>query len=85
MLGRKMTKYKICKFVDGNGKEWYQVKKKGWLFWRYLDKFERIGLRSYRVIIKLSNVEEANKYIQEDKWRDRSWQAKKVECWNYND
>jgi len=71
-----MTKYKICKFVDGNGKEWYQVKKKGWLFWRYLDT---------RDILRLSNVEEANKYIEEDKWRDRSWQAKKVECWNYND
>lgn len=28
-------KYKICKMQDGNGKEWYQVKKKGWLFWRW--------------------------------------------------
>jgi hypothetical protein len=82
-----MTKYKICKFVDGNGKEWYQVKKKGWLFWRYLDTFEKMALRSHRVILKLSNVEEANKYIEEDIWRDRSWQAKKVECWSwhYND
>jgi hypothetical protein len=29
-------KYKICKFQDGNGKEWYQVKRKvWWLFWRW--------------------------------------------------
>jgi len=80
-----MTKYKICKFVDGNGKEWHQVKKKGWLFWRYLDTFEKIGLRSCRVILKFSNIEEANKYIEEDKCSDRSWQTKKVESWNYNE
>jgi hypothetical protein len=76
-----MSDYKICKFVDGNGSEWYQVKKKGWLFWRYLDEFEKIGLRSCRVILKFSSIEEANKYISEDKWRDRSWQIKKIECW----
>lgn len=23
-------KYKICKFQDGNGKEWYQIKIKWW-------------------------------------------------------
>lgn len=25
-------KYKICKLVDGNGKEWYQIQIQGWLF-----------------------------------------------------
>lgn len=25
-------KYKICKFQDGNGKEWYQIQIQGWLF-----------------------------------------------------
>lgn len=29
-------KYKICKLQDSNGKEWYQIKKKGWLFWRWI-------------------------------------------------
>jgi hypothetical protein len=35
-----MSKYKICKFVNGNNKEWYQIQKKGWLFWSYLCTYE---------------------------------------------
>ena len=26
-------KYKICKFQDANGLEWYQIKVKWWIFW----------------------------------------------------
>lgn len=26
-------KYKICKFQDANGSEWYQIKIKWWIFW----------------------------------------------------
>ena len=29
-------KYKICKLVDGNGAITYQIKTKGWLFWRWV-------------------------------------------------
>lgn len=29
-------KYKICKLVDGNGTTTYRIKKKGWLFWRWI-------------------------------------------------
>ena len=25
-------KYKICKLIDGNGKEWYQIQIQGWFF-----------------------------------------------------
>jgi hypothetical protein len=26
-------KYKICRFQDANGLEWYQIKVKWWIFW----------------------------------------------------
>jgi len=77
-----MTKYKICKFVDGNGKEWYQVKKKIFLiFWEWLG--ETVLFPSGCCIIphKIEEITEAKKLIKEDKWRDKSNQIKKVECW----
>jgi len=77
-----MTKYKICKFVDGNGKEWYQVKKKiFFIFWEWLG--EKVLFPSGVCIIphKIEEITKAEKLIEEDKWRDRSWQIKKVECW----
>lgn len=30
-----MTKYQSCKFVNGNGEEWYQILEKGWIFYHY--------------------------------------------------
>jgi len=31
-------KYKICKLQDANGKEWYQIKVKWWIFWYNYEK-----------------------------------------------
>ena len=36
-------KYKIYKFVDGNNKEWYQVKRKWWIFWCWEYRTEFVG------------------------------------------
>lgn len=76
-----MTKYKICKFVNGNEEEWYQILKKGWLFWSYMSSYTGVG--SLRTIDKFSNIEQAKKYIQDDIAYDKRGQIKKVECFDY--
>jgi hypothetical protein len=62
-------KYKICKLVGSNGSEWYQVKKKGWLFWNWVGKCE--GGLEFPLFVELrfSTFENAAKWIeQEEKW-----------------
>jgi hypothetical protein len=78
-----MSKYKICKFVDGNGKEWYQVKKKVfWIFWQLLGEVKIFP--SGRIVPrKIEKFAEVKKHIEEDKWFDRSQKIKKIECFDY--
>lgn len=60
-------KYKICKLQDGNGKEWYQVKKKVWLFWRWA-RCAKGPLEIPLILIhQFDTFELAQKWVEEDK------------------
>jgi len=76
-----MTKYKICKFVNGNGEEWYQVLKKGWFCWHYMSSYTGIG--PIRTIDQFSNIEQAQQYINDDIKYTKRKMIKKVECFDY--
>ena len=76
-----MTKYKICKFVNGAGEEWYQILKKGWIFWYYMSSYTGVG--PLRTIDKFSNIEQAQKHIEEDIKYIKRCQIKKVETFDY--
>ena len=81
-----MNKYKICKFVNGNGDEWYQIKKKGWFFWSYLSSYEYIGPLDFpplKTILRFETIEKASEHIEMIKKIKKSWQIKKVECIDY--
>jgi hypothetical protein len=81
-----MSKYKICKFVNGNGKEWYQVKKKGWIFWSYLSSYEWFGhpeIPPIRIVIKFTSFDKAKKHIEMIKHINNNAVIKKVECIDY--
>jgi hypothetical protein len=81
-----MTKYKICKFVNGNGEEWYQIQKKGWFFWSYLSSYKYIGPLDFpplKTILSFETMEKASEHIEMIKKIKKSWQIKKVECIDY--
>jgi hypothetical protein len=76
-----MSKYKICKFVNKNNEEWYQVLKRGWVFWHYMSSYARGG--PLRNIDRLSSIEQAQKHIKEDIEYKKRGITKKVECFDY--
>ncbi len=80
-----MSKYKICKFVNGNGKEWYQILKKGWLFWSYLSYYEYnpYDFPPLRIILKFEYIEQAWKHINDIEHSKKCDIIKKVECFDY--
>jgi hypothetical protein len=66
-------KYKICKFQDGNGKEWYQVKRKRWwLFWRWARY--SVGPLEFplTLIHRFDAFELAKEWVDKDKQRIQS-------------
>jgi hypothetical protein len=80
-----MSKYKICKFVNGNGEEWYQVQKKGWLFWYYVWAYKG-GVPEFspcKIILRFYTIEQAQQYIKEHIEYAQRDQVKKVECFDY--
>ena len=77
-----MSDYKICKFVDDNGSEWYQIKKKGWFFWSYVSAYEQFSRKAYP--IRFYNMKEVNQHIQLDCQVQKSLKIKKVECFDYD-
>ena len=58
-------KYKICKLVGWSGSEWYQVKKKGWLFWNWVGKCEGPIELPVFVELKFSTFEDAANWIEQ--------------------
>lgn len=81
-----MSRYKICRFVNGNGKEWYQIQKKGWLFWSYLSSYQYIGPLDFpplKTILRFETIEKASEHIEMIKNIKRSNTIKKVECFDY--
>jgi hypothetical protein len=78
-----MSKYKICKFVNGNNEEWYQIRKKGWLFWYWISDYEYFGSGMLRTVNKFFTIEQAKEYIDKDIEYSKRGQIKKVECFNY--
>jgi hypothetical protein len=80
-----MIKYKICKFVNGNGEEWYQIKKKGWIFWSYVSSYKG-GAPEFsplRTIEKFYSMEQVQKFIKDDIECSKRDIIKKVECFDY--
>jgi hypothetical protein len=77
-----MSNYKICKFVNGNGSEWYQIKKKGWFFWHYVSAYPQLSRKKYP--IRFYNMKEVNQHIKFDSAIQKGFQIKKVECWEEN-
>lgn len=65
-------KYKIFKFTDGNGREWYQVKKKAIVFWYWIHRFygTKWGSRTLKPnsysIRAFATLEVAQKWVEED-------------------
>lgn len=80
-----MAKYKICKFVNGNGKEWYQILRKGWIFWSYISSYEYFGIEvpPLRTILRFDNIEKAKHHISMIEQIKNSRIIKKVECFDY--
>lgn len=68
-------KYKICKFQDANGKEWYQIKIKWLCFWY---NYEKKTFFNYRYPFwefrgdRFSSKEDAQQIIDELKMEDKS-------------
>lgn len=81
-----MNKYKICKFVDGNNKEWYQVKRKWWIFWHWAYRTEFIGgeFVCANFLRKFDTFEDAKDWIEKSKkWTIAHRNSKKqkiVDC-----
>lgn len=76
-------KYKICKLQNDNGKEWYQVKKRVWLFWFWAR--ESYGpIDPILLVRKFDTFEKAQQWVFEDKkWRTackNGRQQKIIEC-----
>jgi len=81
-----MSKYKICKFVDGNGHEWYQIQKRYWFFWDYLCGYKG-GAPEFsprRIPLKFYSMEEVDKCIKLEEIQNNQLQIKKVECFDYD-
>jgi hypothetical protein len=79
-----MSKYKICKFVNGNNEEWYQIRKKGLLFWSWISSYEYAGAGlTTRYINKFFTIEQAKEYIKRDIEYTKKGQIKTVECFDY--
>jgi hypothetical protein len=77
-------KYKICKLVNGNTKTWYQIKIKGWLFWRWI-KVARGPLEiAYYEPITFRTFKQAEKYVKDlqkcKEYGQRARQIKTMEC-----
>lgn len=76
-------KYKICKFQDGNDKEWYQIKIK-WLFFWY--NYEKITYANYDCAFwefwgdRFDSKEDAQQRIDELTIEDKSRKIKLLEC-----
>ena len=72
-------KYKICKFQDANGKEWYQIQQKGWFKWSWV--LTRIGFVGEKSVpIRCYSFEQAKKYIDDQEEYLRSLKTKMLEC-----
>jgi hypothetical protein len=78
-----MNRYKICKFVDGNNEEWYQVRKRGLLFWYWSSDCELLGSGILRTVKKFFTIEQAKEYINNDIKYLKRGQIKKVDCFDY--
>jgi len=78
---RLMTKFRICKFVDGNGKEWYQIQQKGWIFWYNIYSYDWLGATGWPH--KLDSVDEAKSCIEKMQKKINSDVVKKIECLSY--
>jgi hypothetical protein len=81
-----MAKYKICKFVNGNEEEWYQVMKRGWLYWYYMYGYKG-GAPEFspcKVVSTFFTIEQAQDYIKQDISYSQKNKIKKVECSDYD-
>jgi hypothetical protein len=81
-----MSKYKICKFTNGIGEEWYQIQKRGLLFWYYVWAYKG-GAPEFsprKVIMKFYTIEQAQGYIKEHIQYEQQGKIKKVECFDYD-
>jgi hypothetical protein len=79
-----MTKYKICKFVNENNYEWYQILKKGWFFWSYVSSYEWKGTSlAIKTTLKFKSFEKAKEWIDTIKNINKNKTIKKVECVDY--
>lgn len=80
-----MAKYKICKFVNGNEEEWYQVMKRGWLYWYYMYGYKG-GAPEFspcKVVSTFFTIEQAQDYVKQDIAYSQQNKIKKVECFDY--
>ena len=76
-------KYKICKFQDANGKEWYQIKIKWLFFWYNYEKptYANHDLGIFMLLgDRFSSKEDAQQRIDELITEDKSRKIKLLEC-----
>lgn len=76
-------KYKICKFQDDNGKEWYQIKIKWLIFWY---NYEKITFSNYDYCFwqfvgdRFDSKEDAQQKINQLIMENKSKKIKLLEC-----
>lgn len=58
-------KYKICKLQDGNGKIYYQIKEKGWLFWRWVKVARGPLEKPYYAIISFETLDMTQSWLKD--------------------
>lgn len=75
-------KYKICKLVDGNNNITYQIKKKGWLFWRWV--YAAAGPLGHYQPLDFVTFDQASNWVKQSKevtqYYANSRNIKVVEC-----
>lgn len=59
-------KYVVCKVESGDGKIWYKIRKKGWIFdsWLTVIDFTAYGM-AYNKPLMFSSESEARRYIHD--------------------
>lgn len=58
------------------------IKKKGWFFRYYVYAYPQLSRKAYP--IRFDNMEEVNQHIKFDSAIQKSFQIKKVECFDYD-
>jgi hypothetical protein len=78
-----MNKYRICEFIDGNGKTFYRIEKRSLFTWKYFKQYDSSGY--CMGIIQWDTLKEAEYYLKDYIKYCNSLKTKKIKCYNYGE